>query len=140
MRFWDASAIVPLLVRERATEKMRAAYEADRRLIVSWTTHTEAWSAVARKRHEGGLRSPDIRVARQRLEQLADAWLEVHDLVAVRTVAQRLLDTHSLRAADALQLGAALVFAEGRPSSLPFMTLDERLFDVAELEGLRAPA
>jgi hypothetical protein len=139
VRFWDASAIVPLLVREPTTDAMRAAYDADSNIVVWAVTPIEAWSAVARKRRDGGLRSPDVRAARQRLEDLTRVWIEVHDVRAVRLLAQRLLDTHALRAADAMQLGAALVVADGRPSSLPFLSLDESLVEVAEREGLRSP-
>lgn len=139
MRFWDASAVVPLLTRESPTEAMRRAYSADNRMIVWGLTPTEVWSAIARKRREGVIRSPDVRAARRRLEAMSRAWVEIQDLRAVREVAQRLLDTHVLRAADALQLGAAVVAAGGRPSSLPFLTLDEHLGEIAEREGLRAP-
>ncbi len=47
----------------------------------------------------------------------------------------RLLRTHSLRAADALQLAAARAASEERPDTLPFVTLDERLALAAQREG-----
>jgi hypothetical protein len=43
--------------------------------------------------------------------------------LGVRDLTIRLLRVHSLRAADALQLAAAITVAEGRPSSLEFVTL-----------------
>jgi uncharacterized protein len=42
---------------------------------------------------------------------------------------------HPLRAADALQLAAAYAGSDRRPTSLEFVTLDERLADVARKEG-----
>jgi predicted nucleic acid-binding protein len=42
---------------------------------------------------------------------------------------------HPLRAADALQLGAALFAADGDPQSLELVTLDRRLADAARREG-----
>ena len=39
--------------------------------------------------------------------------------------------------ADALQLGAAIVAAEGEPASLEFATLDRRLADAAAREGFQ---
>jgi len=42
---------------------------------------------------------------------------------------------HPLRAADALQLSAAIVAADGDPSSLELVTLDRRLAEAAMLEG-----
>ena len=54
---------------------------------------------------------------------------------AVRSRAVALLARHPLRAADALQLASALVLAEGDPSSLEFVCLDNNLADAAEREG-----
>ncbi len=54
---------------------------------------------------------------------------------AVRSAAIRVLRVHPLRAADALQLGAAIVVSEGHPSTLPLVTLDDRLALAAEREG-----
>jgi predicted nucleic acid-binding protein len=42
---------------------------------------------------------------------------------------------HPLRAADALQLGSAIVAADGDPSSLEFVTFDRRLAEAALREG-----
>lgn len=43
---------------------------------------------------------------------------------------------HGLRAADALRLGAPLTVAEGTPASLQVVTLDDRLAQAAEREGV----
>jgi len=42
---------------------------------------------------------------------------------------------HPLRAADTLQLPAAFIAAERRPSSLEVVTLDDRLSAAAQKEG-----
>jgi len=47
-----------------------------------------------------------------------------------------LLRIHPLRAADSLQLAAALTVAEQEPSSLSFVCLDQRLAEAAIREGL----
>jgi hypothetical protein len=46
-----------------------------------------------------------------------------------------LLRVHDLRAADALQLAAAIAAAEGQPASLELVCLDDRLIRAAEREG-----
>jgi predicted nucleic acid-binding protein len=71
----------------------------------------------------------------RRLESVARAWREVQPVTVVRTTAIRLLRVHPLRAAGALQLGAAIVAAEDHPATLQFVTLDERLAQAAEREG-----
>ena len=48
MRFWDSSAIVPLLVREENSDSLLDLREADRDMIVWWGTETECLSALAR--------------------------------------------------------------------------------------------
>jgi predicted nucleic acid-binding protein len=53
----------------------------------------------------------------------------------LRECAIRLLRVHPLRAADAVQLAAAVIAAEMRPTSLEFVTADRRLADAARKEG-----
>ena len=77
------------------------------------------------------------RVKIGRLETFADTWDEVTEVLAVRSRASLLLARHPLRAVDAGQLGAALLISEQLDGeSLPFMCLDRRLSEAAELEGL----
>jgi predicted nucleic acid-binding protein len=76
-----------------------------------------------------------VSAALGRLDSLAEAWHEVQPVAAVRGTARRLLRVHPLRAADALQLAAAVVAGEGLPASLPLVTLDERLAAAARREG-----
>lgn len=137
MRFWDASALVPLIFREASTDRVRSWLEEDP-VIVTWAwTRVEVVSAVERKTRLGEINRLERRQALERFQFFADTWDEVTDLVAVRAKASQLLARHSLRAADAGQLGAALLVAEEDPSSLVFVCLDERLALAAELEGLR---
>jgi predicted nucleic acid-binding protein len=53
----------------------------------------------------------------------------------VRERAVRLLISHPLRAADAQQLAAALIWCEEKPSGQDFVCLDQRLRESAEREG-----
>jgi hypothetical protein len=59
------------------------------------------------------------------------------DVEAIKSHARRLLRLHPLRAADAMQLGAAWEWAAGRPTSRVFHTLDVRLALAAQREGFR---
>ncbi len=59
---------------------------------------------------------------------------------AVRSTAQRLLRVHPLRAADSLQLAAAIIAAEHEPGTLEFVSLNARLNEAASREGFRVPA
>lgn len=134
MTFWDTSALVPLLVEERATRAVQALYEAHRP-VVWWGTLVECGSAITRLERAGALTGSQATEAFGRLDALRRAWVEVEPGDMVRDTARRMLRVHPLRAADALQLAAAWLASEQQPSSLPFVTLDDRLRDAAGREG-----
>ena len=137
MRFWDSSALVPLLAEEATTDAMRKRLREDREVLVWWAAQVECVSALMRRIREGRLVRKDVVRAEQRLQHLTRAWLEVVPTEPVRATAQRLLRVHPLRAADALQLAAAVVAAEHEAASLDLVTLDDRLAEAAEREGFR---
>ena len=135
MKFWDASAIVPLLVAETTTRFLQALARRDSDLLVWWGSQVECVSAVARLERGALLDVKGAALAFDRLKQLAEGWHEIEPSEIVRENALRFLRVHSLRAADALQLAAAFLAAERRPSSLEVVTLDERLAEAARKEG-----
>lgn len=136
MKFWDSSALVPLLVSEPDSARRAAALRADATMAVWWGSGVECESALQRRIRDASLSSHNGHTARTRLAALADAWHEVPPDPGLRTLAVRLLRTHPLRAADALQLAAALRLAQAGQSNLAFLTADTRLADAAEIEGL----
>ena len=135
MKFWDASAVVPLLMTEATTTRLQAVAAADPSMLVWWVTEVECASAIARLERDGELDQAATIHAFDRLKRLADGWHEVDPSDAVREAAVRFLRVHQLRSADALQLAAAFVAAERRPSSLEVITLDDRLAAAARREG-----
>lgn len=135
MIFWDASAIVPLLVAEPATRRLQALASRDGEMLVWWGSAVECASALARLERAGALSATGAALAYDRLKQVSDTWHEVEAGDIVRENAIRFLRVHPLRAADALQLAAAFTAAERRPASLQMVTLDERLADAARKEG-----
>jgi predicted nucleic acid-binding protein len=135
MRFWDASAIVPLLITEPSTKHLQASVAKDPAILVWWGTEVECASAIARLEREGALDELAVTQTFERLKQLAEAWHEVDPGDAVREAAVRFLRVHALRSSEALQLAAAFVAAERRPASLDVITLDDRLAAAARKEG-----
>src|SRR5262245_52482808 len=116
MRFWDSSAIVPLVCREEQSSRCRTWLRADPVIIVWVFTAAEVLSALCRKRREGRLESRAFATAKARLGKIEQAWSEVVSYDAARVRARRLLETHPLSAADAFQLAAALIMTEERPT------------------------
>lgn len=135
MRYWDASAIVPLLVAEEASPEVRSLLEHDP-MVATWAwSVVEITSAVERRFREGRLNAQGRREVLARLQILSGQWDEVTDTLTVRRQATRLLARHPLRAADAGQLAAALVLFDDRPEARGFVCLDDRLAHAAEMEG-----
>jgi len=135
MRFWDASAIVPLLLVEPTTGALQALAAKDPAMLVWWATEVECASAIARLERDGAIEDSAVTQALERLKQLAGGWHEIDPGDTIREAAIRFLRVHPMRAADALQLAAAFIAAERRPSSLEVVTLDDRLAVAARKEG-----
>ncbi len=136
MRFWDTSAVVPLLVREAAASPaLSKLAKKDPQMIVWWGTPVECVSALSRLEREWPSAGGAVERALKRLDALGRIWHEVQPVEEVRRLSRRLLRVHPLRAADALQLAAAIAASRNNPPDLPLVTLDQRLLDVARREG-----
>ncbi len=134
--FWDSSGLVPLLVEQSKTQAMQELLKTDLEVLVWWATETECSSAIARLEREEMLDRTSTAEAFARLDGLRLAWHEIQPVETIRTTARRLLRVHNLRAADSLQLAAALTASETRPDSLELVSLDDRLVVAAAREGL----
>ena len=137
MKFWDSSALIPLIVPEPESRALGGLLRADPSIAVWWGSRTECAAALARLERERRVTGPNMAQARARLDLLADQWVEISPTPQVREQAERLLRIHALRSADAHQLAAALVASEHRPATLEFVTIDQRLADAARREGFR---
>ena len=137
MRYWDASALVPVVVAEPDSERVRTWLSEDDHVVTWAWSRTEITSAVERRARDGSLSRPQRREALRRFGAFAESWDEVTELLAVRSRANALLARHPLRVADAGQLGAALLIQEQLAEALTFVCLDHRLSTAAELESLR---
>lgn len=135
MRFWDASALVPLLVQQSATDSVQAIRAGDPAFVVWWSTVVECDSAIARLKRMGVLDEAGARRVRASLDALAETWIQVEPSDTIRSSARSLLAKHELTSGDAFQLAAAL---HGLPSGdrpIEFVCLDQRLRRGAEREG-----
>ena len=135
MRFWDSSALIPLVLAERSTTRVKRWLREDPDVIVWALTRVELLSALARRRREEPESAPQLLAARRDLLGAWEQWSEVTAVELVRRHAERVVETHPLRVADALQIAAALVAAEGDPATIEFVSLDRNLAEAAEREG-----
>ena len=137
MRFWDSSAVVPLIIEQTTSPETDRWFSEDGQLAVWTVTSVEVVSAIRRLWREGAIAEPAADVAEARVDEMVHAAHVVVDVEAVKVQAQRLLRLHPLRAADALQLGAALEWARNRPAGRVFHTFDGRLGLASHREGFR---
>ena len=137
MKFWDSSALIPLMLPEPETRALGTLLKADPVIAAWWGTRIECAAAIARLERERRVTGQHMAQARSRLDLLADQWIEIAPSAQVRDQAERLVRVHTLRSADAHQLAAALVASQHRPGSLEFVTIDQRLADAARREGFR---
>jgi hypothetical protein len=135
MKFWDSSALVPLVTPEPQSAVCHGVARHDSKIVVWSLTPVEIVSALARKRREGSLASDAFVGAKRALAELEVEWDAIESLTRVRGRARRLLEMHALTAADALQLAAALLLYEERTEGAEFVTLDVALREAAEREG-----
>lgn len=135
--FWDTSALVPLCVRQSMTPLAVALYKTHD-VVVWWTTAVEIASALARLVRMKQISPSDCAKARKLANVLSDSWSVIQPSDALRTKALQLVDRYDLRAADSLQLAAALEWCEDAPQGRIFLTTDERLREAALLTGFDA--
>jgi len=125
-----------MLVPQASTPQIQNIYRRDAELMVWWATEIECTSALARLERRNEITTRGASMAFRRLDVMKSSWSEVQSLGPIKEISRRLLRTHDLRAGDAMQLAAAVVASEGRPSSLEFLSLDDRLVQAAHREGL----
>ena len=133
--FWDSSALVPLLVSELRSAEVAQLLDDDHGPVTWWASTVECASALHRRHRESGLTRTELETALRQLSALSPALTYILPVEEVRTRAASLLALHALRAADALQLAAALTWTEGLPKGDRFVCLDRRLREAAHLQG-----
>ena len=133
--FWDSSALVPIIVPEARSRELTTALASDKEVTIWWATPLECQSAIQRRHRESPLPQATLGTATARLRAIVEHADSVAPTDEVRRRAARLLTGHPLRAADALQLAAALIWCEEQPHNEVFVSLDERLREAARREG-----
>ncbi len=135
--FWDSSALVPLCVRQSITPKAVSLFQVHD-VVVWWSTPVEIASALSRLLRMKQIDGSDCAKARKLARVIGDFWSVIQPSDALRSKAVQLVERYDLRAADSLQLAAALEWCEDVPQGRVFLTADERLRQAALLSGFDA--
>ncbi len=135
MKFWDASAVVPLIVQEEKTEYCYKQLQKDKDVMVWTLSKIEVFSALCRRLRDNSLNEEAFESAKDRINDFFDMTYEIISISKAKARALRLLQIHPLKVADALQLASALIATEEDPARLPIICFDERLCQAAWREG-----
>lgn len=135
MKFWDASALLSLLAEQPGGPEVKALSREDAEMMLWWGTAVELVSGACRLRRSGELDDRGLMLLLTKIDEVISDADQVDPTEKVRSTSLRVLRVHDLRAADALQLAAALVWTEFNPDGVGFVCLDKRLRDAAEREG-----
>src|SRR5712691_4437716 len=130
--FWDSSALVPTILSTSQSPALVALFRSDVERALWWGSPVECQSALYRRHREVRLPARPLEQALRRLAGLIEDSDIVAPTLRLRDRAGRLVAAHPLRAGDALQLAAALMWCDDAPSAAtPFVCLDQRLRDAA---------
>lgn len=139
MRYWDSSALLPVFVEEPLTKVTKGWMRTDPAVVIWTLTPVEVVSAFSRLVREQAIDQKAFARADARADRQFRASHVITDIEDAKSVARRVLLIHPLRAADALQLAAALLWAKHRPMRRVFHTFDARLAEAARKEGFTVP-
>lgn len=126
---------MPLMLDESATAVADALLREGGEIAVWWGTWTECAIAISRTRRDGRTDAEGESNARSILDLLTETWFEIEPSLELRLLASLVSRDYPLKAADALQLAAALRWCEGDTEGSSFVYLDDQLRRAASEEG-----
>jgi predicted nucleic acid-binding protein len=132
--FWDSSALIPLCIMQPQSHLAEILY-ARYRIVAWWATEVEIRSGLTRLKRIGSIPPAQFSSGKQLAEKLVQTWFAVHESARIAPDACAILETYPLRAADALQLAAALEACDHKPKGYVFVTADQQLADAARGTG-----
>jgi predicted nucleic acid-binding protein len=140
----DSSAVVKRHIPEIGSQWIEQEFDAasGNRIITAKLTVVEVLSAMNRRHREASISATEYAVFTNDFLAFAETDYRIFELTdAVLIEAQRILETHPLRAGDAIQLASALLAnAQLQSANLPaliFLASDARLLTAANGEGLQ---
>ena len=129
--------MIPLVFEEPTSTILNGLLTEDDDVVVWWGTWMECSVTVSRLRRENKLSEAREEEVRTSPDELSADWQEIKPADDLRLLAILVSKVHSLKAADCLQLAAALRWCGGDTKSAGFVCLDNRLRQAAEDEGFQ---
>ena len=132
--FWDTSAIIHICVPGQSASAAKRLLS-QHAVVVWWTARVEVRSTLERLRKDAAISPRAYDASRNRLDGLLASWREIQPSESLRELACVQLERFGIRAADALHLGAALIWCNQKPRGRLFVCNDLRLGDAARQAG-----
>jgi predicted nucleic acid-binding protein len=132
--FWDSSVLVSLCIAELKSRQAES-WIAEFQTVIWWATPVETIGALCRVKREGRISSAEYNQAKAKVHTIESASQIVLPGNRLRQQAYSLLERFQLRAADSLQLAAAMAWCEESPKGNVFLSFDDRLRATAETLG-----
>ncbi|MCC6329470.1 MAG: type II toxin-antitoxin system VapC family toxin [Acidobacteria bacterium] len=133
--FWDISALVPLCVFQEASVAAQREHRKYASKTLWWGTQVEVRSSFARLLRNGDIDQADFEIAVKKWLTISERAHELPPSPRVIGIASDLPDKYGVRALDAFQLAAALVWCKEKPRNRPFVCADRRLGEAASDAG-----
>jgi predicted nucleic acid-binding protein len=135
--YFDASAVVPLLVVEAGSARAAALWDGADRVVSARLVYPQGRAALAQAQRLGRLTARQLRAAVTAFDSKYEEFdlVEVDDLLARH--AGQLAEAHGLRGDDAVHLAAA---HRVRDPDLVVVAGDEALLSAATAEGMAITA
>lgn len=120
--------MLPLISEETFSDVVAGFLREDDEIVVWWGTWIECSVAISRLRRENSLDEAGEEETRAAVDRLAGNWVERRPTDDTRLLAMLVSKRHPLKAADTLQIAAALRWCEGETDGTAFVCLEG--FDV----------
>lgn len=133
--FWDTSALLLLCVRQAESPTYQRWWQRSDRIVVWWGTTVEMRSALSRLARGREITPQGLQFALTRMEAMRPQWRAIAPSEKLRDRAEGLPDAYGVKALDAFQLAAALIWCQEKPKGRLFLCDDAQLSAAASQAG-----
>lgn len=133
--FWDTSALIPVFFKEDSSKILSNLFVERVENVIWDLTPIEIFSALCRRQRQKEISTEEFDRAWRAWQLIESKVYQVRSYESVKDRAVRILRIHPLKAADAMQLAAALVSTKEISQGHYFFTLDRSLCEAANKEG-----
>lgn len=137
MIYLDSSALIKKYVAEKGTSEVKRFFSGGELLWTSKVSQAEVWSAFARRRRDGDFTAGQYRAITRSFERDWRSFAVVELSDEVMGMIRRLVERHTLRALDAIQLASAVWAKQNLGEQVIFVGADEPLLRAAEATALK---